>query len=400
MSWKLACLLAMPVAMAAQGSLLDEIVLHIRDNLDRLPNYTCTMLVDRSQRLKGEKEFRPLDKVRLEVALVGNQELYAWPGSRQFSDQPLYGMLGDGMSGTGQFGLYQQTVFLSGVAQLQYAGQEELNGRRTHRFRYRVSRALSHYEIRFPGVRDTVGMEGSAWIDAATLDLARLEIEVREIPSDLPLDSGHSVIDYARQRVGAGEFLLPAAAEQRLLSRGMESRNATTFSGCRAYSTESSLSFDEKPMTAFAPVEKTPLKIPPGVDVEARLETAFDSATVARGDPFEATVARTARRAGVAVVPKGAKVSGRVVGVVRSDAPMECAGVILRPERIEFEGREGAFAADQVLVEFTGPAGTVNGKCPFTAEPGATIVESHGASFHFKSGKILLWRTAEAVATR
>ena len=54
--------------------------------------------------------------------MVDNQELHAWPGSRRFEEQPIYHLLGDGMIGTGDFGLFLQTVFLSGTARFQFGG--------------------------------------------------------------------------------------------------------------------------------------------------------------------------------------------------------------------------------------------------------------------------------------
>ncbi len=87
------------------------------------------MTVDRQQRLTGAKTFRPIDKIRLEVALVDNHELYAWPGSRRFEEQAIYDMIGGGVIGTGDYGLFLQNVFLSGVAKFRFAGQEEPNGR-------------------------------------------------------------------------------------------------------------------------------------------------------------------------------------------------------------------------------------------------------------------------------
>jgi hypothetical protein len=139
MRWTtLSSLLLLPVAALAQGPLLSRAMAGVRENIDHLPNYTCTMVVDRSHRPVTSKVFQPVDKVRLEVAMVDNQELYAWPGSRRFEEQPIYRLLGDGMIGTGDFGLFLQTVFLSGTAKFQFSGREMLDERQAYRFRYKV----------------------------------------------------------------------------------------------------------------------------------------------------------------------------------------------------------------------------------------------------------------------
>jgi len=400
MKWCVGLLAALPLAAWAQGPLLDDAVAAVRDNLARLPNYTCTVELDRSQRAKGNKEFHPVDRVRLEVALVKDQELYAWPGSHKFSDQPIYGMVGGGMIGTGQFGLFVETVFLSGVAKLRYAGREELDGRSVQRFRYQVPRALSRYEIRLPGAQDTVGMEGSAWLDARTMDLVRLEVVVREIPDDLPLESGWTVIDYARQKVGGGEFLLPEKAEQQFTIRGLEARNLVTFSTCKAYQTESAISFDEKPETSRAQPAAAPIIVPAGVQIQTKLMTELDSERVARGDAFEARITKAAKHKGEVVAPMGAIVRGRVTSILRSEGQTECIGVMLQPERIEFGGREGAFAADQADLPSPAPGHRMLNLCPFVAEPGTAILVFSGRKFHATAGTALVWLTVTATEER
>ena len=397
MRWPaLSSLLLLPVVTLAQGPLLDRVITGVRENVEHLPNYTCTMVVDRSHRPVTSKVFQPVDKVRLEVAMVDNQELHAWPGSRRFEEQPIYHLLGDGMIGTGDFGLFLQTVFLSGTAKFQFSGREMLNERQVYRFRYEVPRALSRYEIQLPTSKDTVGFGGSVWIDAVSLDLVRLEIFAREIPTHLVLTSGRILIDYGRMRVGTGDFLLPRSVEQNFVSSGMEARNQTYFSGCREYQTESAISFGNAPETTSPQpndAKPLPLEVPAGVEIESKLETEFDSLHVARGDPFEATVTRAVRLKGEVVVPKGAKIGGRVSGMVRTEEPYPCIGLILEPARVEFEGRHGSFAADQITLPYMNPSHIAHDLCPFVPEPGSAVLQFHGSTFDKTAGQPLLWRT-------
>ena len=55
----------------------------VRD-LNQLPNYTCLATIERSSQEANSKRFQLVDLVRLEVALVDNTEIFAWPGSRGF----------------------------------------------------------------------------------------------------------------------------------------------------------------------------------------------------------------------------------------------------------------------------------------------------------------------------
>ncbi len=70
--------------------LLDQLASIIRDNIYHLPNYTCTLTIDRHQSGYSKPgSCRCLTRLRLDVAIGGGKELYAWPGSRGFKDRPL-----------------------------------------------------------------------------------------------------------------------------------------------------------------------------------------------------------------------------------------------------------------------------------------------------------------------
>src|SRR5438045_2730322 len=73
-----------------QGSperlLLAQIKAKMADNLARLPNYTCLQTIERSHRDARKKRFERQDLVRLEVALVGGRERFAWPGANRIDE--------------------------------------------------------------------------------------------------------------------------------------------------------------------------------------------------------------------------------------------------------------------------------------------------------------------------
>src|ERR1700719_4336898 len=55
-------------------------------NLQHQPNYTCVETIERSTRSRSTKQFKVIDTLRLEVALLDGHEMFAWPGSRKFED--------------------------------------------------------------------------------------------------------------------------------------------------------------------------------------------------------------------------------------------------------------------------------------------------------------------------
>ena len=332
--------------------------------------------------------------------MVGDHELYAWPGSRHFEERPVRTLVPTGSISTGEFGLLTRSIFLGGVAKFQYAGLESLNGHKVYHFLYTVPRAVSRYVVRLPRVQGVVGYTGSAWNDVETLDLVRLEVNFREIPKNLPLSAGRVAIDYARVHVGSGDFLLPQSAEESFTVAGWENSNQTSFSGCRTYTAETAISFDAFPLeTAPAPVKQSPVVIPAGLEVESKLDADLDSARLATGDPFEAVVTKPVRRKGEVIAPAGAKIHGHISRIIRVDRPYACTAVELSPTWIGFEGREGTFAAEQAASAVTEPS--LSGRrntCLPVPEPGTAIVLIHSKSFRVRRGYPIVWQTLKPAA--
>ena len=379
--------------------LLGRIASAVRENIHRLPNYTCNMTINRYERAVKSKEPETVDRVRLEVAMVGDHELYAWPGSRHFEERPVRTLVPTGSISTGEFGLLTQSIFLGGVAKFQYAGLESLNGHKVYHFLYTVPRAVSKYVVRLPRVQGVVGYGGSAWNDVETLDLVRLEVNFREIPKNLPLSAGHVAIDYARVHVGSGDFLLPQSADESFTVAGWENSNRTFFSGCRTYTTETAISFEDFPSETAPAARQSPVVIPAGLEVESKLETELDSARLATGDPFEAVVTKPVRRKGEVIAPTGAKIHGHISRVIRVDRPYACTAVVLSPRWIGFEGREGTFAAEQAPSVLTEPS--LSGRrdtCRVVPEPGTAMLLIHSKSFHIRGGYPVVWQTLKPAA--
>src|SRR5258708_6716891 len=75
---------------------------HLKASVAGLPNYTCQETMERSiQAPTGQIEFR--ERLRLEVLVAEGKELFAWPGSTDFTSEPLRGWIGAGAIGNGNF---------------------------------------------------------------------------------------------------------------------------------------------------------------------------------------------------------------------------------------------------------------------------------------------------------
>jgi len=317
----------------------------VSENLSLLPNFTCVQTIERSQRLPGAKQYRFVDNIRLEVALVEGKELYAWPGSPKFEERELRDMVGGGAIGTGDFALHAKSIYLTGSARFTYQGVEELRGRKVHVFHYRVPMADSRYLLRIEKTEGPVGYQGHVYNDAETLEIARIEIHIDEIPPYLPLKEGHKVIDYAPVDLGGVRHVLPASAEMTLVDlNGGESRNRAVFSGCKQYLGESRLVFEEPP-EAPQPQSQVEWTLPEGLEVRLRLAEPLDLSKAAMGDPVVFEVSRDSVRGGQVWLPRGARVTLRLDHIACRDYPISHCFFALVPGRFAFQNKSGEFRA-------------------------------------------------------
>lgn len=380
----------------SSDTILEGIRQKVRQNLTRLPDYTCHVTIQRSRGAEGGRRLQRVDTVHIEIGYVDGKELYAWPGQR-FENANLEEMLPDGGSvATGDFALHVKAIFLSNAATFTYVGRSIEAGREMVRFQYRVPRAKSRYLIRTGANQESVvGYGGSFWADSETLLLRRLEIMVDEIPPQVRIRTAGSTLTYALARIGEAEFLLPQISDLFIVDKnGRESRNLTRFDRCRQYSGESSVSFaDPAPLSIEGPTSLSELSVPPGILVEMILRSDLDGTRAAIGDPFSAVVSRDAVKAGTLVVPKGAKVSGRITRlgqITRGRVMYQLLG--LRLSAIEFANRRGEFNAS---LESLAVAGTPT-EVGRGTQRGETVLFVKGNLLHIPAGVHMYWRTGSS----
>ena len=326
--------------------MLSRIRRSMSENLKRQPDYTCSITIERSHRASSSKRFQLEDTVRLEVAYSGGKELYAWPGSTKFDERDVTDIVRSGAIGSGDFAGHANNVYSSNYPRFDYLGQESIGDVVAEKYHFVVSRAFSRYEMRIGGARGHVGYQGYIWHDAQTLDAIRLEIIVDDIPPDIPLSGSRSTIDYARMRIGDGEFLLPQASEITLTRPdGSEAKNRSTFSGCRQYKGESTLTFDEAPPPQAPERRTAAVTLPASLMVELRIEKPLDMRKIAMGDLWETRVTEDVKQGKTVWLSKGAKVQLRISRIELDSKPVEAYGVVLEPVSFQSGGSAGEFRA-------------------------------------------------------
>jgi hypothetical protein len=293
--------------------ILARVQAHMSDLLKRLPNYTCLQTIERTERSQNGKT-KLIDVIRMEVALVDGKELFAWPGSKKFDDTSISDMVKGGAIGNGNFALHAKAVFQSRSPRFQFAGEHvREGGRNAYKWDFVVPENLSGYQIGNFVDHAITGYHGSFWADTTTLDVMRLEVYADDIPQLLKIETAADAVDYQSVKLGQEEFLLPARSELTLTNAGgLQHRNRTTFSGCRQYTGESKISFDDAIGGEQTREPDRTMQLPARLRLEVALDTPIEEEHSAIGDHVLAILKRPVKLGSGLVAPKGALVHGRV----------------------------------------------------------------------------------------
>jgi hypothetical protein len=357
------CLAADPNPTAVLAQVRDRIVASLR----RMPNYTCVETITREyykpntvqppkscDELSAQKrwasyklEHTALDRLRLDVAVVPDREIYSWAGAVEFESRDPSEIIGGGPIGTGPFGAFLMAIFGTQSAGFAYVGPTTQNGRALFEFTYRVPRENSHYQIRVPEGWIVAAYDGTILIDPETSDLVQLSIRTEELPRATDSCETRTRMEYQRVTIGGSDVLLPRETRQRFILRnGIEAQNTYAFSACRQYSGESSLHFageDEgapgpghsAARSASGPLTPLPLDLPVALEFAAPVDTWKASG----GDLIPMRLAKpildSARHV---LVPAGAAIEARLIRVQRYFTKPERSTLVVKPETVEHNG--------------------------------------------------------------
>jgi hypothetical protein len=225
--------------------LLQRIRSKIAEHLSRLSNYTCHVEIARLERTVNSSSFGRRDSVELEVAFVGDRELFSRPGQAQFAEQPISQIVPDGMIGNDAFGSHDDDVFLRDGPTIKYAGSCKRDGHKTFRYNFRVPLETKRLWVRNGASTDaTVAYQGSFWVDTETLDMVRLEWKTDHIPPSVGISSIEKLMQYQVVHVGNSDFVLPLHSELTSFDQQGNYRwNTITLKHCQEFSGGSTVTY-------------------------------------------------------------------------------------------------------------------------------------------------------------
>jgi hypothetical protein len=401
---------------------LTRVLAKVRADLRRLPNYTCVETITRefykpiapvrrdcdvllemkkNPTLDMKLRRSHTDRLRLEVAMSGRGEMHAWVGSTRFDEKSIDNIVREGPMGTGMFGAFLAAVFDRDVRSFQFEKELSVDGHDRLVFSFSVPQQDSHYGVRVYNHWVITAYRGTIEIDPAIEEVTHIWIQTAILPPAAGTCRSSSDLEVAMTAIGSASFPLTTIARQRFVgSSGDEAVNTTTFSDCREYRGESSISYYTEPVSGAAvkpAASAAPPPIPAGLPFTTRLDHAIDPATSAAGDRFTARLETSIRDAGGrTLAPRGSKVEGRLLRVQQYHPPKAELIVVLRPESVEVRGVKIALSASQDLRRFLA-AHKKNPRIeillPFKWETNAALLRFDGEDATVPRNWSIDWRT-------
>jgi hypothetical protein len=219
-------------------TLLRKIQNRTTEYLAQLPHYTCHEVISRLVR-RGNTWMRR-DTVEIEVAFIGHEEFFARSGEDSFTEKVIDRVVPNGTIGNGVFGSVVQIIFSPNVAEFHYGGTGKKDGHQTIRFNYKVPLERSQFLVKHGGVESMVPYEGSIWVDADTLDLVRVELQVKQIPKYVGLRYIEETMHYEVMHIGSEPILLPRKSELGVTDdAGSYGLNMVELQQCREFKSDS-----------------------------------------------------------------------------------------------------------------------------------------------------------------
>ena len=185
----------------------------------KLPNFICQEFMSRFTRQgRGEKTLQ--DIVSAEILYEDGVETYR---NVKINNRPTDKRLQDidGAWSTGEFASALLDLFdPSSQAHFSSGRASAVSGIPAQVYDFQVQAANSHWRLSVGSQTVVTAYTGSIWVDPSTARVLRIESQARNIPSDFPIDTVESAIDYSFVTIEGKSFLLPVHAEGLGCQRG------------------------------------------------------------------------------------------------------------------------------------------------------------------------------------
>jgi hypothetical protein len=364
----LAALLLAATAWAAADDDPVELLMRVRDRVlvhaSRIPNYTCVESIVRDwydqvatspprscDALPGRRKraskgtlvrLATTDRLRLDVGIADVREVYSWAGAGHFEEKEIDEFVPPGAIGTGAFAATLLGIFQASDPKFFYDGDTTLNSRRVLQYSFTMPEDQSHTRVKAGDHWLISGYTGTFLVNPETADLLQLNVRTEELPRETNLCEVDSTLEYSMVRLDGADYILPSLTRERYINQsGSEAENAITFSSCREFRGESTVTFGGDPHGATSSEARPALapSFPVGLTVAVELTSIIDSDKSAGGDPIEGRLAEPILDAAKkTLAPAGAAVEGRLMRVEKRYGNPSEVSIALRWENLQVDG--------------------------------------------------------------
>ncbi len=212
-----------------------------------LPDYICRQRTFRSSSRNAGLSWSNGDTIELELVYEGGRENYRKTTGAAVS--PDTDTLGGAWS-SGEFATALIDLFdPASAAEFHFQKTSRVGKLDARVYAFEIMQENSSWSVRIDSLAFAPAFRGTAWFEAATGRLLRLERETTNFPRDFPVVSLQSAVEYGYVRLGGDQMhLLPLEAENKGCRRDRVCfRNTVQFRNYRKFESESTIRYgDEK----------------------------------------------------------------------------------------------------------------------------------------------------------
>jgi hypothetical protein len=234
---------------APQGD--DQVIADARDAAAsfsaELPNFLVQQVTTRYQSSSGQRNWKALDVVTADVAVVDGKEDYR--NILVNGHAPTGPVEKTGSWSTGEFAVTLEDILSPLTAAVFVRRRDDsVAGRDAMVYNLSVLQENSHWTIvSADGTQYKPAYSGSIWIDKETRRVLRIEQRSLHLPGGFTYDRAESAVEYGFVRIEGKSYLLPVTSVNSACLAGTSNcvRNEISFRNYRKFAVESDIKFDK-----------------------------------------------------------------------------------------------------------------------------------------------------------
>lgn len=210
---------------------------------EKLPNFLCVEVTDRSVDALGNGRWRRRDSFGELLRYVDNEETRTTLEVNGRASTVKRTDMNQWPISVGEFGDLLNLVFQpSSRAELHWKETDALGGGTVQVFDFRVTPTNNSMRLTDDRRQVNAGFHGMAYIDSATMGIRRITMEADDLPPDFSIHAASIAIDYDYVNVGAHQYLMPVRGTIRL-KRGRREvdLNQIVFQDYRRYASQTKI---------------------------------------------------------------------------------------------------------------------------------------------------------------